>query len=129
MAKCKNSTSFWDLFELNWATNSITWYFYGKLLSVFPDDSYGPNPTFGTDCTRPGYQSYFESCFRLDTEPKVYEDAKAMCAAENAALATINNGYDEAFVETVMLSNGFSNVWIGLQRDPVIGISKGMGVA
>ena len=49
----------------------------------------------------------------------VYADAKTMCANENAALATIDDGYDEAFVETIMLNNGFGNVWIGLQADPV----------
>ncbi len=42
-----------------------------------------------------------------------------MCAAEGAALATINDGYDEAFVETLMLNSGYQNVWIGLQQDQV----------
>ena len=57
----------------------------------------------------------------------MHGEVKAVCAAKNAKLATINDGYDEAFVETVMLSNGFGNVRIELQRDPVIGISKLIG--
>ena len=42
-----------------------------------------------------------------------------MCAAENAALATIVDGYDEAYVETIMLNQGFRSTWIGLQQDKV----------
>ncbi|XP_072021061.1 macrophage mannose receptor 1-like [Amphiura filiformis] len=81
------------------------------------DPMYGPNPTFGSTCQRAGYQSYFESCFRLDTEPRVFDDAVNMCEAEGSSLATINDGYDEAFAELIMLNNGFPSAWIGLKQD------------
>ena len=40
-----------------------------------------------------------------------------MCEAEGSYLASIHDGYNEAFIETVMLNNGLPNVWIGLQQD------------
>ena len=91
--------------------------FYEFLYIFFPDPVYGPNPTFGSTCSRDGYQSYFEDCYKLVLEPRVYSDAKDMCEAEGAYLASIHDGYNEAFVETVMLKNGLPNVWIGLQKD------------
>ena len=65
--------------------------------------------TMGAD-----YLSYFNQCFRLVKESSTYEEARAVCEEDGTTLATIKDGYEEAFVETLMYTNGLRYVWIGL---------------
>ena len=39
----------------------------------------------------------------------------ATCEAEGTTLATVKDGWDEAFIETYMYINSIRNAWIGLQ--------------
>ncbi len=87
--------------------------------SIFVDPNLPGNPEIISQCDRPGYQSYFQSCFRVVTELKTFTDAQATCEAEMANLASINDLYEEGFAEVVMFNNELESAWIGLQADEV----------
>ena len=73
------------------------------------------NPPQVSECTMGAdYLSYFNQCFRLVKSPASYQEARAVCEEDSTTLATIKDGYEEAFVETLMYSNGLRYVWIGL---------------
>ena len=79
------------------------------------------NPDVISNCGREGYQSYFDSCFRVETTPMTYDEAMAMCEAESAQLASLADPYQEAFVQTVLYNNRLDSMWIGLKQDEVRG--------
>ena len=90
------------------------------LIFVISDPSEtGENPTLPNTCTQSGYKSYGDGCYKLDEVPRTYDTARTMCENEGAFLASIGDGYDEAFVETVLLKNGYAAAWIGLRQNPV----------
>ena len=60
------------------------------------------------------YLAYFNQCFRIVTDSSTYEAAKTVCEEDSTTLATIKDGYEEAFVETLMYTNDLDYVWIGL---------------
>ena len=85
----------------------------------FVDPTLPGNPDIISQCERPGYQSYFQSCFRVVTDAKTFSQAQAVCEAEMANLASLNDLYEEAFAEVVLFNNNLDSAWIGLQADPV----------
>ena len=87
--------------------------------SFHTDPALPGNGPLKNTCTKTGYQSYYDSCYKLDTTPRTYDAAISNCAIDGAFLASIPDGYDEAFIETEILKNGFSAAWIGLKQDPV----------
>ena len=77
------------------------------------------NPDIISSCFRGDYQSYFDSCFRVETTPMTYIEAMAMCESENAQLASVADRYQEAFVQTVLYNNRLQSMWLGLMADEV----------
>ncbi|XP_072020401.1 macrophage mannose receptor 1-like [Amphiura filiformis] len=79
------------------------------------DPTLEPNePDIGI-CEKTGYTDYFNNCFKLYQDTLSYEEARATCEADGTTLATIKDGYDEAFIETMMNIDNVRNAWIGLQ--------------
>ncbi|XP_072014914.1 macrophage mannose receptor 1-like [Amphiura filiformis] len=81
------------------------------------DPTLPSNPPMGANCAREGYQSYFDSCFRVVTTAATFTDAQAVCDGESAQLASLADHYQEALVKTLMYHNKFSSMWLGLMRD------------
>ena len=81
-----------------------------------PDPDLPDTPPQVGECTMAEgqYISYFNNCFRLVTDAFSYSDARAFCEEDSTTLATIKDGYEEAFVETMMYTNTLDYVWIGL---------------
>ncbi|XP_072020013.1 LOW QUALITY PROTEIN: uncharacterized protein [Amphiura filiformis] len=75
------------------------------------------NPPIVSNCAREGYQSYFDSCFRVETAAATFADAQAVCDGESAQLASLADHYQEAFVKTTLYNNKFSSMWLGLMGD------------
>ncbi|XP_072021157.1 lymphocyte antigen 75-like [Amphiura filiformis] len=86
-----------------------------------PDPNLPGNPDVISNCGKEGYQSYFDSCFRIDTRPMTYDMAKETCEAESSQLASVTDPYQEAFVKTVLYNNRLESMWLGLKRDEVTG--------
>ena len=84
-----------------------------------PDSQWELNPSLPNRCLQPGYQSYFQSCYKFVTNVATYADAKAACVTEGAVLASFPDRYELAFAETVMHYNQVVGIWIGLERDNV----------
>ncbi len=81
-----------------------------------PDPSLPDNPPDIGICEKSDYIDYFNNCFRLyKEEPLSYAEAKAKCEEDGTTLATIKDGWDEAFIETMMIIDDVRNAWIGLQ--------------
>ena len=49
-----------------------------------------------------------------------FSQAKAYCEGEGTVLATISDGFQQAFVETQVFKNGGDSVYIGLLNDQVL---------
>ncbi len=65
-------------------------------------------------CTSEMYNAYFDSCFRLVTDSKTFNEAKAFCEADNAYLASVYDGYEQAYIETQLYVNELQSAWIGM---------------
>ena len=85
--------------------------FLDPSLPIIPPDS-------GT-CINDGYFDYFGTCYRVYPVLKTFSEAKAMCEGDFTVLATIPDGFQEAFLETQLFKNGDVPLWIGLLNDQV----------
>ena len=56
---------------------------------------------------------------RVVTEPMTYANAQAFCDSDNAMLASLEDRYEQAFVEVTTLNNEVNEAWIGLMADQV----------
>lgn len=86
-------------------------------ISIDPEAGDGQVVDFGP-CTIPGYtdyRSYGESCFKYVNQLTSYDQARDKCASEGASLATIDDTYDQAFVELTLHINEGNDAWIGLR--------------
>ena len=72
-----------------------------------------------SQCIQEGYQSYFESCFRVETTPMTFDMAMAQCQNESAELASFTDRYQEAFAQTTLYNNKLESMWIGLKQNEV----------
>ncbi|XP_038058604.1 lymphocyte antigen 75-like [Patiria miniata] len=74
------------------------------------------------NCPKDDYLPYVEDCFKINMDKMNFADATKYCADDGTYLATITNGYDEAFVMYNTLMQGQAGappdaVWIGLRAD------------
>ena len=88
-----------------------------NLYFLEPGQSEEPPPY--TLCSNKNYYSFGDSCFRLDSVPKMSSDAQALCAADGGQLASITDAYYEAFVEYLLYTNGVTDAWLGMKSDDV----------
>ena len=61
-------------------------------------------------------------CFKVYSDAKVtFSDAKAKCENDGATVASVQNGFEQALIETLMMDDEKidSYVWIGLYKDMV----------
>ena len=90
---------------------------------MFPDPTLPTRPPpYVGKCSLDGYLAYREDCFKINTKKLGFADATLACSDEGAALATIVDGYAEAFVIFNMLNQQEStldSIWIGLSADDV----------
>ena len=93
-------------------------------LLSFSDPNIDNNITIITQCERDDYQSYFDSCFRVESNPATFADAVATCQSENAELASFSDRYQEALAQTVLYSNVLDSMWIGLAKNEVSRCSR-----
>ncbi|XP_072020400.1 macrophage mannose receptor 1-like [Amphiura filiformis] len=81
------------------------------------DPALPDNPQSINVCTSETYTAYFDSCFRVLTSPVGFNEAEAKCEADGATLASVYDGYEQAFIETQMYANDLTSVWIGMSDD------------
>ncbi|XP_077993989.1 macrophage mannose receptor 1-like [Glandiceps talaboti] len=79
-------------------------------------------PTTPNYC-RPGYQQYWNGCYRPFTGSYTYNQARSQCQQENAELVSIVDVYEQAYVEYHMLLSG-QTFWIGLNDIQSEGVYK-----
>lgn len=87
-----------------------------EVFAFIPDTAY---PQRGSPaCTmKPDLQGYFENpasldCYRINLQAMTWPQAAAACANDGTQLATINNVYDQAYLDTILASD--ITAWIGL---------------
>ncbi|XP_071511250.1 macrophage mannose receptor 1-like [Diadema antillarum] len=78
------------------------------------DASLPDNPPEDTFCDDGSYYSYNDSCYKLVTTSMTHQAAQDFCASEGGNLASIYNGFHEAFLEYLLYSNGVTSAWIGM---------------
>ena len=86
---------------------------------TFSDPAIPNNLTLISQCEADDYQSYFDSCYRMETAPATFDEALQTCRSESAELASFSDRYHEAFALTVLYSNRLNDMWIGLARSEV----------
>ncbi|XP_071824822.1 macrophage mannose receptor 1-like isoform X2 [Apostichopus japonicus] len=75
-------------------------------------------------CERPNFQPYRESCFYIDPDPVDFNSAVTLCKDLVSNLATVVDGYEEAFLENMIFHKGLDSAWIGLTDAEHNGIYK-----
>ena len=65
-----------------------------------------------------GYEARGDSCYRYETNPSTWEDAKSFCLNLGASLASVNSGGQSAAVYVASHKYN-SSFWIGLKKDKV----------
>ncbi|XP_016305594.1 C-type mannose receptor 2-like [Sinocyclocheilus anshuiensis] len=67
-------------------------------------------------CKR-GWRWHSPSCFKVGEESLTFNDAKGMCASNNATLAIINNRFEQAFVSSLVFGRSADQFWLGLYNE------------
>uniref|UniRef100_A0A8C2AKX6 Mannose receptor, C type 2 n=1 Tax=Cyprinus carpio TaxID=7962 RepID=A0A8C2AKX6_CYPCA len=67
-------------------------------------------------CKR-GWRWHSPSCFKVGEESLTFNDAKGMCASNNATLVIINNRFEQAFVSSLVFGRSDDQFWLGLYND------------
>ena len=83
------------------------------------EDGGNEEPPSSAFCNDNSFYKYGDSCFKVDSQPRSNSAAQDYCASQGGTLATVVDGYYEAFVEYILYSQGVSDAWIGLSRDSV----------
>ncbi|XP_071789139.1 uncharacterized protein [Asterias amurensis] len=82
-------------------------------------------PSFGGLCPANGFLQYGTDCFKLMTTPMSFIDAKKACEGQTATLASVRDGFSEAFIVANMLyKNNLDSAWIGLTINDNTGTFK-----
>ena len=88
---------------------------------LFTDSNLPPPDPQRGNCSLDGYLPYFDDCFKINTTRMTFDDARQACEDEGAALATVIDGFAEAFILANMLyANDVQASWIGFTADNVI---------
>ncbi|RXN12787.1 C-type mannose receptor 2-like protein [Labeo rohita] len=67
-------------------------------------------------CKR-GWRWHSPSCFKVGEESLTFNEAKGMCASNNATLVIINNRFEQAFVSSLVFGRSDDKFWLGLYSD------------
>ncbi|KAJ8036748.1 Macrophage mannose receptor 1 [Holothuria leucospilota] len=78
------------------------------------NESYPTQGPIISICGMPGFTSFRESCFHVITTPMNFSQAQVTCEDRLANLASVVDGYEEGFVETLLFQNNLESAWIGL---------------
>ncbi|XP_038046213.1 lymphocyte antigen 75-like [Patiria miniata] len=65
------------------------------------------------DCKLDDYEPYYDDCFKVNTTYVPFQDALKSCANDGAYLATVVDGFDEAYLITMLYARGLDAAWIG----------------
>lgn len=85
---------------------------------VLTSDERNPRPNVVNNCVD-GYTPYYDSCFRVITSEVNFQTAGATCQSDGYYLASIQDVYEQSFVETLLYANGGNPLWIGMKGDEV----------
>ena len=83
------------------------------------DPVYPDNPIPNQPCVKSSYTKYGPDCYKVVPSLMTFDAAKTYCENDGTILATISDGYQEAFVETMVAKYGGEQLWIGLVDDEV----------
>ncbi len=79
-----------------------------------------PDYPSGDICSQPGYFRHNGVCFKVYDkmdQRKNFADAQAQCEKDTGNLATVTDGFFEAFMETLLFYYKIRDAWIGLLQD------------
>ena len=113
----RNLTSYF--LSLYWKVSNIPTYF-GKhfLLTSAPDYDVQPLD-YQSKCSKTGYLSFHDSCFRYDLAPRTFDEAVAFCQADGTSLATVRDGFEDALSVVLLYVHQLQDAWIGLRINSV----------
>ncbi|RNA34979.1 macrophage mannose receptor 1-like, partial [Brachionus plicatilis] len=77
-------------------------------------------PLVSSGCSKPGYFSLDngKNCYQLYLNEKKWSDAKQFCQQNDAAeLATVSDGFEQAFMNLLTYVKTNADPWIGLQKN------------
>ena len=83
------------------------------------DPAYPDIPIGNEVCIKASYYKYGQDCYKVNPTLMTFSDAKRYCENDGTVLATIADGFQEAFVETMVAKYGGEQLWIGLFDDTV----------
>ncbi|XP_071940909.1 macrophage mannose receptor 1-like [Antedon mediterranea] len=72
------------------------------------------NPDNIEYCGQPNFRKYGDSCYMMDTTKRDFASARQLCENQNSELASIPDGYEQVFVESLVYGNNNEPVWIGM---------------
>ncbi|XP_033624641.1 macrophage mannose receptor 1-like [Asterias rubens] len=61
------------------------------------------------------YTPYHRSCFKIFPDAKNFSEAVSVCEEDGTIIASIDDAFQEAFVETLLMNDKVTDVWLGLQ--------------
>ncbi|KAK1799309.1 hypothetical protein P4O66_007550, partial [Electrophorus voltai] len=71
---------------------------------------------------RPGWKWHSAACFWVGEESLTFNDARRVCAGYNSTLATINNRFEQAFVNSLVFGRSGDQFWLGLHDENSTGL-------
>ncbi|XP_070537335.1 macrophage mannose receptor 1-like [Ptychodera flava] len=81
------------------------------------------SPSTGTTCDNPDYLPHWNGCYRIIPGFYTHEEAEQLCVADDAMLVSIEDNFENAFIEYQMLAHG-NPVWLGLSDKKQTGVFK-----
>lgn len=75
-------------------------------------------PPVENNCVE-GYTPYYENCFKVITSEVSFQTAGVTCQNDGYNLASIQDVYEQSFLETLLYANGGNPLWIGMSEDEV----------
>ncbi|XP_022088512.1 macrophage mannose receptor 1-like [Acanthaster planci] len=82
-----------------------------------PLDKNRPDTWIDIPCDIPGYSSFGQTCYKVDSTPNSYNEAELNCHGDPGTLASIGNRFEEALIRSALTYHGIGDAWIGLKRD------------
>lgn len=77
-----------------------------------------PNPSPEDESCISGYQLYAGCCYKLISQKQTWTQARETCIKDNAHLASIENYYEQAFIE-LLTADMTEHTWIGCSKEAV----------
>ncbi|XP_061432498.1 macrophage mannose receptor 1-like [Lethenteron reissneri] len=63
---------------------------------------------------KPGWKRFLSACFVFDAAPRSHADAVARCASQGAALASVHDRFEQAFITSQIGLGSLGSYWLGL---------------